>query len=205
MTVSVTFFTYQIQRASFYPKRIVQLICQGVCVQGFRNHRHRRVIVAASWHGVESVATTPTHVLTAFALVLWQPLPPQKNKPSRTPIDTTRQHLVLFPRMCKSYEGYVAVTHDDDGGDGKIVSVSFVDVHAKGSKVATLGPVSSLAPGAGRKTFVAACEHAEKLGFSTLVRVLTVRVGGTLRPSIDVALESALRVMIYPSKWPAVP
>lgn len=47
---------------------------------------------------------------------------------------------------------------------------SFVDVHAKGSRLATLGPVSSIAPGAGGKTFVAACEYAEKLGFSTLVR-----------------------------------
>lgn len=70
-------------------------------------------------------------------------------------------------RVCKSYEAYAAVA---DNGGGKIVGVSFVDVHAKGSRLATLGPVSSLAPGAGRMTFVAACDHAEKLGFSTLVR-----------------------------------
>ena len=57
-----------------------------------------------------------------------------------------------------------------DNGGGKIVGVSFVDVHAKGSRVATLGPVSSIASGAGKKTFVAACDHAQKLGFSTLVR-----------------------------------
>lgn len=54
--------------------------------------------------------------------------------------------------------------------DGKIVGVSFVDVHAKGSRLATLGPVSSIASGAGKKTFVAACDHAQELGFSTLVR-----------------------------------
>jgi len=54
--------------------------------------------------------------------------------------------------------------------DNKIVGVSFVDVHATGSRAATLGPVASLAPGAGKETFVAACHHAEKLGFSTLVR-----------------------------------
>lgn len=64
------------------------------------------------------------------------------------------------------------VSHEGDG-DGKIVGVSFVDVHAKGSRVATLGPVASLASGGGRKTFAAACEYAEKLGFSTLVRALT--------------------------------
>lgn len=55
-------------------------------------------------------------------------------------------------------------------GNGKIVGVSFVDVHAKGSRVALLGPVAALAPGAGTKTFMAACAHAEKFGFSTLVR-----------------------------------
>ncbi|CAM9734947.1 unnamed protein product [Pylaiella littoralis] len=68
--------------------------------------------------------------------------------------------------ICKSYEGYAAVA---DNGSGRIVGVSFVDVHAKGSRVATLGPVSSVAPGAGKMTFVAACAHAEKLGFSTLI------------------------------------
>ena len=36
--------------------------------------------------------------------------------------------------------------------------------------MASLGPVSSLAPGAGKMTFVAACAYAEKRGFSTLVR-----------------------------------
>eukprot|EP00752_Nemacystus_decipiens_P016205 g14492.t1 len=68
--------------------------------------------------------------------------------------------------FCKSYEAYAAVA---DNGAGKIVGVTFLDVHAKGSPVATLGPVSSLAPGAGKMTFVAACDRAEKLGFSTLV------------------------------------
>lgn len=65
-----------------------------------------------------------------------------------------------------------------DNGSGKIVGVSFVDVHAKGSKVATLGPVASLAPGAGKMTFMAACAHAEKLGFSTLVRASMAGGGG---------------------------
>eukprot|EP00752_Nemacystus_decipiens_P011763 g10439.t1 len=73
---------------------------------------------------------------------------------------------VVLQGICKSYEAYAAVA---DNGGGKIVGVSFVDVHARGSRVATLGPVSSVASGAGRKTFVAACDHAEKLGFSTLV------------------------------------
>lgn len=60
----------------------------------------------------------------------------------------------------------VAATDDE----GKIVGVSFVDVRAKGSKVALLGPVAALAPGTGKPTFMAACAHAENLGFSTLVR-----------------------------------
>lgn len=55
-------------------------------------------------------------------------------------------------------------------GEGKIVGVTFVDVKAKGSKVAILGPVAALAPGTGKPTFIAACAHAENLGFSTLVR-----------------------------------
>lgn len=75
----------------------------------------------------------------------------------------------LLSRICKSHYAYAAVA-DNGGGKGEIVGVSFVDVHAEGSRVATLGPVSSIAPGAGKKTFVAACAHAEKLGFSTLVR-----------------------------------
>lgn len=88
---------------------------------------------------------------------------------SPSPIPNERKRGLL-PRICKGYEGFAVVSHDG-GGDGKIVGVSFVDVHGTGSKkVATLGPVSSLVPGGGRKTFVAACEHAEKLGFSTLVR-----------------------------------
>lgn len=66
--------------------------------------------------------------------------------------------------ICNSLDG-VAATN----GDGQIVSVTFVDVHAKGSKVALLGPVASLAPGAGKKTVVAACAHVETLGFSTLI------------------------------------
>ncbi|CAM9419147.1 unnamed protein product, partial [Laminaria digitata] len=66
--------------------------------------------------------------------------------------------------VCNSLEGYAAT-----GSDGKIVGVTFVDVHAKGSKVAVLGPVAALAPGTGKKTFMAACAHAEKLGFSTLI------------------------------------
>eukprot|EP00903_Cladosiphon_okamuranus_P008824 g8451.t1 len=70
---------------------------------------------------------------------------------------------IILQSICKSYDAYAAVA------DGKIVGVSFFDVHAKGSRVATLGPVSSLAPGAGKTTFVAACEHAERLGFSALV------------------------------------
>ncbi|CAN0123416.1 unnamed protein product [Scytosiphon promiscuus] len=74
----------------------------------------------------------------------------------------------LVKGICKGYEGFAALGDDGDGGS-KIVGVSFVDLHAEGSRVATLGPVSSLAPGAGRKTFKAACEYAEKLGFSTLV------------------------------------
>ncbi|CAM9520106.1 unnamed protein product [Ectocarpus sp. 4 AP-2014] len=65
-----------------------------------------------------------------------------------------------------SHEAYAVVA---DGSAGKIVAVSFVDVHAKGSKVACLGPVTSIAPGAGKKSFVAACAYAEELGFSTLV------------------------------------
>lgn len=60
--------------------------------------------------------------------------------------------------------GYAATN-----SDGKIVGVSFVDVSAKGSKVAIVGPVAALSPGAGKTTFMAACAHAEKLGFSTLV------------------------------------
>lgn len=52
---------------------------------------------------------------------------------------------------------------------GKIVGVTFVDVKAKGSRVAALGPVASCKPGAGRKAFEAACAHAEELGFTTLV------------------------------------
>ncbi|CAM9788128.1 unnamed protein product [Ectocarpus sp. 12 AP-2014] len=72
----------------------------------------------------------------------------------------------VIQSICKSYEGYAAV---EDGGAGKIVGVSFVDVHAKGSRVATLGPVASLASGAGKKSFVAACAYAEELGFSTLI------------------------------------
>lgn len=63
-------------------------------------------------------------------------------------------------RFCKTLEGYAAVR------DGKmIVGVSFLDMHAApGSKVAGLGPTSSLAPGAGKKTLVAACDHAENSG-----------------------------------------
>lgn len=73
-------------------------------------------------------------------------------------------------------EGYAATN-----SEGKIVGVTFADVCAKGSKVAILGPVAALAPGTGKKTFMAACAHAEKLGFSTLVsqdtcvRVLCLR------------------------------
>ena len=67
-------------------------------------------------------------------------------------------------RFCKTYQGYAAVK------DGKIVGVTLADTHAKGSRLAALGPVSSLVPGAGKKTLVAACEHAEKLGFSTQVK-----------------------------------
>lgn len=82
--------------------------------------------------------------------------------------------LTFFPsRFCKNLEGYAAVK------DGKIVGVSFVDVHAaKGSRVAGLGPISSLAPGAGKKTLVAACDHVEKLGFSTQVRAHLGEAGG---------------------------
>ncbi|CBJ30768.1 conserved unknown protein [Ectocarpus siliculosus] len=72
----------------------------------------------------------------------------------------------IIQSICKSHEAYAVVA---DGGAGKIVGVSFVDVHAKGSRVACLGPVSSIAPGAGKKSFVAACAYAEELGFSTLV------------------------------------
>ena len=69
-----------------------------------------------------------------------------------------------YGRICKSTEGYAATN-----SDGKIVGVTFVDTNAKGSKVAILGPVAALSPGTGKKTFMAACAHAEKLGFSTLV------------------------------------
>lgn len=100
---------------------------------------------------------------------------------ARPPSHTNQQHRGLLSRICKTYEGYAAVADDGSGGD-KIVGVSYVDVHAKGSKVATLGPVASVAPGAGRKTVVAACEHAEKLGFSTLVRL---RAGGLGRVSLE--------------------
>ncbi|CAM9636314.1 unnamed protein product [Ectocarpus fasciculatus] len=72
----------------------------------------------------------------------------------------------IIQSICKSDKAYAVVA---DGGAGKIVGVSFVDVHAKGSRVACLGPVSSIAPGAGKKSFVAACAYAEELGFSTLV------------------------------------
>lgn len=48
---------------------------------------------------------------------------------------------------------------------------AFVDVHAKDSRVASLGPVASSVPGAGRKTVEAACAHAEDLGCTTLVRI----------------------------------
>ncbi|CAM9418945.1 unnamed protein product, partial [Hapterophycus canaliculatus] len=75
---------------------------------------------------------------------------------------------VVVKGICKAYEGYAAVADDGEGGT-KIVGSSFVNVHAKGSRVATLGPVSSIAPGAGRKTFAAACAYAQKLGFSTLI------------------------------------
>lgn len=72
------------------------------------------------------------------------------------------QHL---HSICKADVGFAATN-----SDGKIVGASFVDVHAKGSKVATLGPVASAVPGAGKKSFEAACAHAEDLGFTTLVR-----------------------------------
>eukprot|EP00904_Undaria_pinnatifida_P001755 jgi/Undpi1/11580/HiC_scaffold_30.g13875.m1 len=65
--------------------------------------------------------------------------------------------------FCKTHEGYTASDGD------KIVGSTFVDVAAKGSKVASLGPVSSVSPGAGKKTFESCCAHAEGLGFSTLV------------------------------------
>ena len=51
--------------------------------------------------------------------------------------------------------------------------------------MATLGPVSSTTPGAGKMTFKAACAHAEKLGFSTLVRVEGC-VGNTILGALDV-------------------
>ena len=85
-----------------------------------------------------------------------------------------------YDRVCKSHDGFTATN-----ADGKIVGVSFVDVHAKGSNVATLGPVASLAPGAGSMTFVAACAHAEKLGFSTLVRC----EGNTTLDALDVLAQ----------------
>lgn len=66
---------------------------------------------------------------------------------------------------CKSHCGYAAT-----GDDGNIVGVAFVDVQAKSSRVAAVGPVASSAPGAGRKVFSATCAYAEKLGLSTLVR-----------------------------------
>lgn len=70
-------------------------------------------------------------------------------------------------RFCKTH--HVSAASD---GDDKIVGSTFVDVETKGSRVASLGPVSSIVPGAGTKTFEAACAHAEGLGFSTLVRIV---------------------------------
>ncbi|CAB1108006.1 unnamed protein product [Ectocarpus sp. CCAP 1310/34] len=62
----------------------------------------------------------------------------------------------MIQSICKSHEAYAVVA---DGGTGKIVGVPFVDVHAKGSKEACLGAVSSIAPGAGKKS-ARAHEHA---------------------------------------------
>lgn len=80
-----------------------------------------------------------------------------------------------------SHEGFALL----DGEDGKIVGVTFVDMTVEGpNKVAAFGPVSSSSPGAGRKTFEAARQHAEKLGFNVLVRA-------TARPSSALAIDSS--------------
>lgn len=43
-------------------------------------------------------------------------------------------------------------------------------MHAKGSRVVSVGPVASSSPGAGKIIVSAICIYAEELGFSTLVR-----------------------------------
>lgn len=114
----------------------------------------------------------PPHMLLSLCTGLCLHGPPLSSSPFS--LNLQRHHHYLR-RFFHSHDGYAATI-----GDGKIVGVSFVDVRSKRSRVASLGLVSSLTPGAGTMTVVAACSHAEKLGFSTLVRY----EGGTIQPFI---------------------
>lgn len=147
------------------------------CCYRFRRNTNRRCRTEQGWLSIHNVRHLfpPTRVQTATPLsppVLSRPtrslwcFPPSLASSLSSLTSLPLRRYLHFARICNSLDGF-AVTN----GDGEIVGVTFVDVLAKGSKVAVLGPVASLAAGAGKKTFMAACTHAENLGFSTLVRV----------------------------------